>query len=80
MYQFFFSKQAKTCMNLCKEDFDDNLINHFVGDFKKTTKMLKKQKSLRKGRTVFDRTKRTFCAFAAHSNLNIDSLVKGIDF
>ncbi|RNA24044.1 heat shock 70 [Brachionus plicatilis] len=63
------------------EDFDNNLVNFFLGEFKRKygKDMTKNQKALRRLRTACERAKRTLSS-SAEATVEVDSLHEGIDF
>merc|ERR1712139_349966 len=63
------------------EDFDNRLVDHFVGEFKrKNAKDLTgKARALRRLRTACERAKRTLSS-TSQTSIEIDSLYEGIDF
>lgn len=63
------------------EDFDNNVVNFFVEDFKKKYKkdLSSNKRALRRLRTACERAKRTLSS-SASSSIEIDSLFEGIDF
>lgn len=63
------------------EDFDNNVVNHFVEDFKRKYKkdLSTNKRSLRRLRTACERAKRTLSS-SASSSIEIDSLFEGIDY
>jgi len=63
------------------EDFDNRLVDHFVGEFKRKYKkdMTQNQRALRRLRTACERAKRTLSS-SAQAYIEIDSLFDGIDF
>jgi len=63
------------------EDFDNNVVNYFVEDFKKKYKkdLSTNKRALRRLRTACERAKRTLSS-SASSSIEIDSLFEGIDF
>jgi heat shock protein 1/8 len=63
------------------EDFDNNLVQHFVAEFKRKNNkdLSKNQKALRRLRTACERAKRTLSS-SAEATLEIDSLHEGVDF
>ncbi len=63
------------------EDFDNNLVNYFVQEFKRKNNkdISKNQKALRRLRTAVERAKRTLSS-STEATLEIDSLHEGIDF
>jgi heat shock protein 1/8 len=63
------------------EDFDNNLVAHFVSEFKRKNNkdISKNQKALRRLRTACERAKRTLSS-SAEATIEVDSLHEGIDF
>jgi len=63
------------------EDFDNRLVDHFVGEFKRKYKkdLSDNKRSLRRLRTACERAKRTLSS-SAQASIEIDSLYEGIDF
>ncbi|KAG9003231.1 70-kilodalton heat shock protein [Tulasnella sp. JGI-2019a] len=63
------------------EDFDNRLVNFFVGEFKRKNKkdLSTNPRALRRLRTACERAKRTLSS-AAQTSIEIDSLFEGIDF
>lgn len=63
------------------EDFDNNMVNFFINEFKRKNgkDLSKNQKALRRLRTACERAKRTLSS-SAEATLEIDSLHEGIDF
>lgn len=63
------------------EDFDNNVVNFFVEDFKKKYKkdLLLNKRVLRRLRIVCERVKRILF-FSVSSSIEIDFLFEGIDF
>jgi L1 cell adhesion molecule like protein len=63
------------------EDFDNRLVDHFVGEFKRKHRkdMTQNQRALRRLRTACERAKRTLSS-SAQAYIEIDSLFDGIDF
>ncbi|GAA5940745.1 hypothetical protein JCM3775_004885 [Rhodotorula graminis] len=63
------------------EDFDNRLVTHFVGEFKRKNKkdLSSNARALRRLRTACERAKRTLSS-AAQTTIEIDSLFEGIDF
>ncbi|VEL30950.1 unnamed protein product, partial [Protopolystoma xenopodis] len=63
------------------EDFDNRLVDHFVGEFKRKFKkdLTDNKRAIRRLRTACERAKRTLSS-SAQANLEIDSLYDGIDF
>ncbi|XP_029206535.1 heat shock cognate 71 kDa protein-like [Acropora millepora] len=63
------------------EDFDNNVVNYFVEEFRRKYKkdLSTNKRSLRRLRTACERAKRTLSS-SATSSIEIDSLFEGIDF
>ena len=63
------------------EDFDNNLVQYFVNEFKRKNgrDIGKNQKALRRLRTACERAKRTLSS-SAEATIEIDSLHEGVDF
>lgn len=63
------------------EDFDNNMVNYFVSEFKRkhNKDITKNQKALRRLRTACERAKRTLSS-SAEATVEIDSLHEGVDF
>ncbi|KAJ0044666.1 hypothetical protein Pint_06292 [Pistacia integerrima] len=63
------------------EDFDNNLVNHFVKEFKQKYKkhVSLKPRALQRLRTACERAKRTL-SFTSQTSIHVDCLVQGIDF
>ncbi|KAK4771895.1 hypothetical protein SAY86_013670 [Trapa natans] len=63
------------------EDFDNRLVNHFVGEFKRKHKkdIGGNARALRRLRTACERAKRTLSS-TTQTTIEIDSLFEGIDF
>jgi L1 cell adhesion molecule like protein len=63
------------------EDFDNRLVNHFVGEFKRKHKkdISGNPRALRRLRTACERAKRTLSS-TTQTTIEIDSLYEGIDF
>jgi L1 cell adhesion molecule like protein len=63
------------------EDFDNNMVNYFVGEFKRKNNkdISKNQKALRRLRTACEKAKRTLSS-SAEATIEVDSLHEGIDF
>jgi L1 cell adhesion molecule like protein len=63
------------------EDFDNRLVDHFVKEFRRKTKLdvTKSKRAMRRLRTQCERAKRTLSA-AARANIEVDSLYEGTDF
>merc|ERR1719238_105459 len=63
------------------EDFDNQLVNHFVTEFKRKHKkdLTSNKRALRRLRTACERAKRTLSS-SAQANIEIDSLFEGVDF
>merc|ERR1712055_818689 len=63
------------------EDFDNRLVNHFVGEFKRKNKkdISGNKRAIRRLRTACERAKRTLSS-STQANVEIDSLFEGVDF
>ncbi|KAI8885750.1 hsp71-like protein [Backusella circina FSU 941] len=63
------------------EDFDNRLVDHFMGEFKRKYKkdIAGNARAIRRLRTACERAKRTLSS-AAQTSIEIDSLFEGIDF
>lgn len=63
------------------EDFDNNMVNYFINEFKRkhNKDITKNQKALRRLRTACERAKRTLSS-SAEATVEIDSLHEGVDF
>merc|ERR1712117_951893 len=63
------------------EDFDNRMVNHHIGEFKRKFKkdISENKRALRRLRTACERAKRTLSA-SAQANIEIDSLFEGVDF
>jgi len=63
------------------EDFDNRLVNHFIGEFKRKHKkdISDNKRSVRRLRTACERAKRTLSS-SAQASIEIDSLYEGTDF
>jgi len=66
------------------EDFDSALVDHFVAEFQRKNKgfgpeLRANKRAMRRLRTQCERAKRTLSA-AARANIEVDSLIDGIDF
>ncbi|KAL8093677.1 heat shock cognate 70 kDa protein-like [Apium graveolens] len=63
------------------EDFDNRLLNHFVGDFKKKHKkdISRNAKSLRRLRNACEKAKRIL-SHNSITTIDVDSLYEGIDY
>jgi heat shock 70kDa protein 1/2/6/8 len=63
------------------EDFDNRLVEYFVGEFKRKHRkdMTSNQRALRRLRTACERAKRTLSS-SAQAYIEIDSLYEGVDF
>ena len=63
------------------EDFDNRMVNHFLGEFKRKNKknLFTNKRALSRLRTACERSKRTL-SHSAQANIEIDSLFEGIDF
>jgi heat shock protein 1/8 len=63
------------------EDFDNQMVNHFVQEFKRKYKkdISSNPRALRRLRTAAERAKRTLSS-TAQTTIEIDSLYEGVDF
>jgi L1 cell adhesion molecule like protein len=63
------------------EDFDNRMVNHFIGEFKRKHKkdISANARAVRRLRTACERAKRTLSS-SAQAAIEIDSLFEGIDF
>jgi len=63
------------------EDFDNQMVDYFLADFKRKHKkdMSGNQRSLRRLRTACERAKRTLSS-STQAHIEIDSLYNGVDF
>lgn len=63
------------------EDFDNRMVNHFVGEFKRKHKkdITENKRAVRRLRTACERAKRTLSS-STQASIEIDSLFEGIDF
>ncbi|KAJ0045428.1 hypothetical protein Pint_06276 [Pistacia integerrima] len=63
------------------EDFDNNLVNHFVREFKQKYKkdVSQKPRALQRLRSACERAKRTL-SFTSQTSIHVDYLFQGIDF
>ncbi|KAM4016053.1 heat shock cognate 71 kDa protein-like [Anomaloglossus baeobatrachus] len=63
------------------EDFDNRMVNHFVGEFKRKHKkdITDNKRAIRRLRTACERAKRTLSS-STQASIEIDSLFEGIDF
>ena len=63
------------------EDFDNRMVNHFVGEFKRKHKkdLTTNKRALRRLKTACEQAKRTL-SHSAQANIEIDSLFDGTDF
>merc|ERR1712154_494259 len=63
------------------EDFDNRMVNHFIGEFKRKHKkdISDNKRAVRRLRTACERAKRTLSS-STQANIEIDSLFEGIDF
>ena len=63
------------------EDFDNLLVNHFKGEFKRKNNldMSENKKSMRRLKTACERAKRTLSS-GSSASIELDSLYEGIDF
>ncbi|XP_063292567.1 heat shock cognate 71 kDa protein-like [Pelobates fuscus] len=63
------------------EDFDNRMVNHFVGEFKRKHKkdITENKRAIRRLRTACERAKRTLSS-STQASIEIDSLYEGVDF
>ncbi|KAM8854022.1 LOW QUALITY PROTEIN: heat shock protein family A (Hsp70) member 8b [Synchiropus picturatus] len=63
------------------EDFDNRMVNFFIGEFKRKHKkdISDNKRAVRRLRTACERAKRTLSS-STQANIEIDSLFEGIDF
>ncbi|XP_057297148.1 heat shock cognate 71 kDa protein-like [Hydractinia symbiolongicarpus] len=63
------------------EDFDNNLVNHFIKEFQRKHRkdISGNKRAVRRLRTACERAKRTLSS-STQANIEIDSLYEGIDF
>ncbi|GFO30324.1 heat shock cognate 70 kda protein [Plakobranchus ocellatus] len=63
------------------EDFDNRMVNHFIGEFKRKHKkdISDNKRAVRRLRTACERAKRTLSS-SSQANIEIDSLFEGIDY
>ncbi|XP_031268821.1 heat shock cognate 70 kDa protein 2-like [Pistacia vera] len=63
------------------EDFDNNLVDHFVKEFRQKYKkdVSQKPRALQRLRSACERAKRTL-SFTSQTSIHVDYLVQGIDF
>ncbi|GFR86053.1 heat shock cognate 70 kDa protein [Elysia marginata] len=63
------------------EDFDNRMVNHFIGEFKRKHKkdIVDNKRAVRRLRTACERAKRTLSS-SSQANIEIDSLYEGIDY
>ncbi|XP_076591160.1 heat shock protein family A (Hsp70) member 8b [Chaetodon auriga] len=63
------------------EDFDNCMVSHFIGEFKRKHKkdISNNKRAVRRLRTACERAKRTLSSIT-QANIEIDSLYEGIDF
>jgi L1 cell adhesion molecule like protein len=63
------------------EDFDTNMVKHFVTEFKRKNKMdpSENKRSMRRLRTACEKAKRTLSS-SAQASIEIDSFYEGVDF
>ncbi|CAH2318708.1 heat shock cognate 71 kDa -like [Pelobates cultripes] len=63
------------------EDFDNRMVNHFVGEFKRKHKkdITENKRAIRRLRTACERAKRTLSS-STQASIEIDSLYEGADF
>merc|ERR1712154_328671 len=63
------------------EDFDNRMVNHFIGEFKRKHKkdISDNKRAVRRLRTACERAERTLSS-STQANIEIDSLFEGVDF
>merc|ERR1712035_27049 len=63
------------------EDFDNRMVNHFIGEFKRKYKkdISDNKRAVRRLRTACERAKRTLSS-STQASIEIDSLYEGVDF
>ena len=63
------------------EDFDNRMVNHFIGEFKRKFKkdITNNKRAVRRLRTACERAKRTLSS-STQASIEIDSLYEGTDF
>ncbi|XP_060936479.1 LOW QUALITY PROTEIN: proline and serine-rich protein 3 [Limanda limanda] len=63
------------------EDFDNRMVNHFIGEFKRKFKkeINNNKRAVRRLRTACERAKRTLSS-SSQASIEIDSLYEGTDF
>lgn len=63
------------------EDFDNTLMEHFMGEFKRKNKkdISKNKRAIRRLKTACERAKRTL-SNSANASIEVDSLYEGMDF
>merc|ERR1712154_471661 len=63
------------------EDFDNRMVRHFMGEFKRKHKkdISDNKRAVRRLRTACERAKRTLSS-STQANIEIDSLFEGVDF
>jgi heat shock protein 1/8 len=63
------------------EDFDNRMVNHFVGEFKRKHKkdITDNKRAVRRLRTACERAKRTLSS-STQASIEIDSLYEGVDY
>ncbi|XP_077397228.1 heat shock protein family A (Hsp70) member 8b [Festucalex cinctus] len=63
------------------EDFDNRMVNHFIGEFKRKHKkdISDNKRAVRRLRTACERAKRTLSS-SSQASIEIDSLFEGVDF
>lgn len=78
---FFEVKAVGGNVSLGGEDFDNRMVDYFVGEFKKKYKkdISNNPRALRRLRTACERAKRTLSS-STQAPIEIDALVDGIDF
>ncbi|VFV25953.1 heat shock cognate 71 kda protein isoform 1 [Lynx pardinus] len=63
------------------EDFDNRMVNHFIGEFKRKHKkdISENKRAVRRLRPACERSKRTLSS-STQASIEVDSLYEGIDF
>merc|ERR1712172_140549 len=74
-------KSSNGDTHLGGEDFDNRMVNHFIGEFKRKHKkdISDNKRAVRRLRTACERAKRTLSS-STQANIEIDSLFEGVDF
>ncbi len=78
---FFEVKATGGNTHLGGEDFDNRMVDYFVGEFKKKHKkdLSSNARALRRLRTACERAKRTLSS-ATQASIEMESLYEGLDF